>query len=162
MDLKHSSLSTEAVSTTYPKFALANVDRYDSGNRIEPIGYEISSFAFKDGRPSAASDSMDAATPILSNKDVSSCPNDCFRPVGLAWDSDGHLWFSSDSTGEILYLTKSGGGANSGGNSTGNGTNNQPGSQSGDTDDSAASTYLPGKSVLAVTFAAAVMGFFLA
>lgn len=110
---------------------------------------------------------MDAATPILSNADVSNCPGDCFRPVGLAWDSNGHLWFSSDSTGEIYVLRQEGGGGDNGGddnNGDGNGSGdgNTGGGESGDDNDNAAATYLPGKSVLAVTVVAAVMGFFLA
>lgn len=39
---------------------------------------------------------------------MSKCPDDCFRPVGLAWDSKGRLWFSSDSTGEIYVLQHDG------------------------------------------------------
>ena len=97
---------------------------------------------------------MDSTTTILKNPDNSKCPDECFRPVGLAWDSKGRLWFTSDATGEIFVLQNA-----NGTNSTDGGDS---GSQSGDDDDSAATTYLPGKSVLAVTFVAAVMGFFLA
>lgn len=49
---------------------------------------------------------MDAVKAILSNKDLTQCPSKCFRPVGLAWDSKDRLWFSSDSTGELLVLLK--------------------------------------------------------
>ncbi len=31
---------------------------------------------------------------------------DCFRPVGLTWDSKDRLWMSSDTTGEIYVLMK--------------------------------------------------------
>lgn len=114
---------------------------------------------------------MDAATPILSNEDLSNCPDDCFRPVGLAWDADGRLWFTSDSTGEIYVLQQSDSGGNgngtsgdgdSSGDGSGNGNGNAGGGESGADNDNAAATYLPGKSVLAVTVVAAVMGFFLA
>lgn len=40
--------------------------------------------------------------------------------MGLAWDSKGRLWFSSDSTGEIFVMKKDG---SSGGDNSGNGEN---------------------------------------
>lgn len=49
---------------------------------------------------------------VLSTKDLSQCPDNCFRPVGLAWDSKGRLWFSSDSTGEIFVMKNDGSGDN--------------------------------------------------
>ena len=55
----------------------------------------------------------------MSNPDLSVCPGDCFRPVGLAFDSAERMFMSSDSTGEIWVLVKtsastttSGGGGN--------------------------------------------------
>jgi hypothetical protein len=42
----------------------------------------------------------------IFNLDLSKCPENCFRPVGMAWDSNGRLWFASDSTGEIYVLYK--------------------------------------------------------
>lgn len=85
------------------------------------------------------STSKDAAIDIVQDADVSSCYNsECFRPVGLAWDSKGRLYFSSDETGEIWAilredgistnsakapkhgLTGSGGGSGSGGGDAAN------------------------------------------
>lgn len=40
----------------------------------------------------------------MYNKDLSTCPDQCFRPVGLAWDSKNRLFMTSDSTGEIYIL----------------------------------------------------------
>jgi hypothetical protein len=57
----------------------------------------------------ALADSTTALTDIMSNPDVSKCPDKCFRPVGLAWDSKGRLWMASDSTGEIYVLQKGAG-----------------------------------------------------
>ncbi|CAM1506504.1 Fc.00g061450.m01.CDS01 [Cosmosporella sp. VM-42] len=131
----------------------AYITFHGSWNRDDPVGYQIDTVSFEDGRPSDPSTSMDSTTTILKNPDNSECPDECFRPVGLAWDSNGRLWFTSDATGEIFVMQ------NADGTNSANGGDS--GSQSGD-DDSAATTYLPGKSVLAVTFAAAVMGFFLA
>ncbi|KAK7403021.1 hypothetical protein QQX98_011221 [Neonectria punicea] len=134
----------------------AYVSFHGSWNRDDPVGYVISSVTFKDGRPVESSTSMDAATPILRNADLSNCPDECFRPVGLAWDSKDRLWFSSDSTGEIFVLSRDGS------DSGGNGTTPDQG-ESGSDDDSAASQFFPPRSgAVAVTIAAVVMGLFLA
>lgn len=53
------------------------------------------------------SDSTSAEKDILSNADLSVCPGQCFRPVGLAIDKQGRLFMSSDATGEIYVLTGS-------------------------------------------------------
>lgn len=66
------------------------------------------------GRPSAPRTSKDAAQPILGNKDLSKCPQGCFRPVGLAWGTQDRLFMSSDSTGEIFVLLNDGGKDNAG------------------------------------------------
>lgn len=97
--------------------ANAYVSFHGSWNREDPVGYRIASVAFKDGQPTAGKDSMDAAVDVLATKDLSNCPDNCFRPVGLAWDSKGRLWFSSDSTGEIFVMqhdSSSGGGGGDG------------------------------------------------
>lgn len=44
----------------------------------------------------------------MTNADNSKCPDSCFRPVGLALDSKGRVFMSSDSTGEIYVLAKTG------------------------------------------------------
>ncbi|KND86449.1 hypothetical protein TOPH_08923 [Tolypocladium ophioglossoides CBS 100239] len=83
---------------------------HGSWDRKVPIGYRIASVDFnKDtGEPSAAHDSTTAAVDVLSTPDLTKCPDGCFRPVGLAWDSQGRLWASSDSTGEIFVLYQNG------------------------------------------------------
>jgi hypothetical protein len=45
----------------------------------------------------------------MSNQDVTKCPDTCFRPVGLAFDSKGRLFMTSDSTGEIYIITATNG-----------------------------------------------------
>ncbi|KAM3555156.1 hypothetical protein MY1884_005731 [Beauveria asiatica] len=84
--------------------ANAYVSFHGSWNRDAPVGYRIARVAFKDGQPAAARGSMDAAVDVLATKDLSNCPDRCIRPVGLAWDAKGRLWFSSDSTGEIFVM----------------------------------------------------------
>ena len=49
---------------------------------------------------------MTSTTDIFANADNSQCPDNCFRPVGLDLDSQGRLFMSSDSTGEIYVLVK--------------------------------------------------------
>jgi hypothetical protein len=82
----------------------------DKVDRSSPVGYRISSVAFNaaTGEPVVAADSHDSLTDILINKDNMVCPDNCFRPVGLAFDDEGRLWMSSDSTGEIYVLQRTG------------------------------------------------------
>lgn len=70
------------------------------------MGYKVSTISFSAGSPVDASDSTTALTDIMTNADNSKCPDDCFRPVGLALDSKGRLFMSSDATGEIYVLAK--------------------------------------------------------
>jgi hypothetical protein len=76
-------------------------------NREDPIGYKVSFIQFDgNGSPIAASNSTTAAFDVVSNPDLTRCPDSCFRPAGLAWDSQGRLFFSSDATGEIYVITR--------------------------------------------------------
>jgi hypothetical protein len=77
-------------------------------DRTPPVGYKVSSLPFdpSSGTPVAASNSLTAATDIFSNANLSNCPDACFRPVGLALDSKGRIFVSSDATGEIYVLVK--------------------------------------------------------
>ena len=79
---------------------------HGSWNRDDPVGYKVSVVEFAGGEPVDASNSTTAATDIMSNADNSVCPDNCFRPVGLAWDDSGRLFMSSDSTGEIYVITR--------------------------------------------------------
>lgn len=84
-------------------------------DRTSPVGYKLSTIAFAAGSPVAASDSVTAEVDIMTNPDNSKCPDQCFRPVGLALDSKGRVFMSSDSTGEIYVLAKTGASATTGG-----------------------------------------------
>ena len=77
-----------------------------SRDRTNPVGYKLSVIPFQNGEPVAASNNSTAATDIFSNSDNSKCPQDCFRPVGIALDSQGRLFVSSDATGEIYVVQK--------------------------------------------------------
>ncbi|KAL1840423.1 hypothetical protein VTJ49DRAFT_497 [Mycothermus thermophilus] len=82
-----------------------------SFDRSSPVGYRVSSLAWDDstGHPIASAESTDALEDVITNADLSVCPDDCFRPVGLALDDLGRLWVASDSTGEIYVLQRTGG-----------------------------------------------------
>jgi hypothetical protein len=67
---------------------------------------------------------MNATVDIMANADNSKCPEGCFRPVGLALDGKGRLWMSSDASGELYVLAKTG-------NGTTNGTAKKSGGVSG-------------------------------
>lgn len=75
-------------------------------DRTEPIGYKVSMVSFKDGEPVDRSTSTTAAKDIFANADNSVCPDDCFRPAGLVFDSRGRLFVSSDASGEIYMITR--------------------------------------------------------
>ncbi|KAK4201166.1 soluble quino protein glucose/sorbosone dehydrogenase [Triangularia verruculosa] len=81
-----------------------------SFDRSSPVGYKVASIAFNSatGEPLASADSKAALRDIMTNVDNTQCPDKCFRPVGLAIDSKGRIWFSSDSTGEIYVLQRTG------------------------------------------------------
>ncbi len=72
------------------------------------MGYKLSVIGFDGttGDPVAKSDSNVAATDILVNADNANCPKNCFRPVGVAFDSQGRLFMSSDASGEIYVVLK--------------------------------------------------------
>lgn len=133
----------------------AYVSFHGSWNREPPVGYQISEIPFEDGRPANSSRSRDAATPIIYNEKLSSCPDDCFRPVGLAWDTQGRLWFSSDKTGEIFVLNHNKDDSSQDGSSKGD-------SDDDDDNDNSAFSLRPGSAALIVTMAAVIMGGFLA
>lgn len=58
------------------------------------------------GEPVAGPSSTTALSDIISNPNNTACPGQCFRPAGLAWDAQGRLWMTSDTTGEIYVLKK--------------------------------------------------------
>ncbi|KAF2691197.1 soluble quino protein glucose dehydrogenase [Lentithecium fluviatile CBS 122367] len=86
------------------------VSLHGSWNREDPVGYSVSYIKFgEDGQPTESSTSTSALNPIISNSNTTGCPDKCFRPAGLAWDTKGRLYMTSDSTGEIYVIVKEGG-----------------------------------------------------
>ncbi|KAI9839952.1 MAG: hypothetical protein M1819_000144 [Sarea resinae] len=84
----------------------AYVTFHGSWDRTIPVGYKLSLIHFSNGSPVEPSNSTTAALDIVTNANNSNCPNDCFRPVGLASDSQGRIYMSSDATGEIYVVLK--------------------------------------------------------
>ena len=84
-----------------------NVDRSSNRDRTLPSGYKLSTIDFADGEPAAPADSNTSYKDVFYNTDQSKCPNNCFRPVGMAFDKQGRLYMSSDASGEIYVLVKS-------------------------------------------------------
>ncbi|ROV94083.1 hypothetical protein VMCG_08261 [Cytospora schulzeri] len=106
-----------------PNGTAAYITFHGSTDKMNPVGYLIGQVTFDaaTGMPTEPSDSTTAIVDIIRNTDDSSCPSSCLRPVGLAIDGQGRLFFSSDSTGEIYVLVKSST-STSHGSSTGTGT----------------------------------------
>lgn len=79
---------------------------HGSWDRTDPVGYKVSVIEFANGEPVAPATSKTAVTDIFTNANISVCPDNCFRPVGMAFDSEGRLFVSSDDTGEIYMITQ--------------------------------------------------------
>jgi hypothetical protein len=73
-------------------------------DRSPPDGYRVIRIDF--GADSQPTSSPLAGTQIMANPDNTQCPNSCFRPTGLALDSKGRLFMSSDATGEIYLIMR--------------------------------------------------------
>ncbi|QIX02148.1 hypothetical protein AMS68_007665 [Peltaster fructicola] len=92
-----------------PSGTAAWITFHGSWNRDVPSGYKLSVVKFANGEPTEPSTTTTSLLDIVTNQNNSACPNGCFRPVGLAWDSQGRLFMSSDSTGEIYAIYPSDG-----------------------------------------------------
>ncbi|WEW56085.1 hypothetical protein PRK78_001520 [Emydomyces testavorans] len=81
----------------------AFVSFHGSWNRDAPIGYRIARIPFRQGEPVASRTDKQAAINVVTNSDIQRCPDRCFRPVGMAFDNTGRLYFVSDTTGEMVH-----------------------------------------------------------
>ena len=79
---------------------------HGSWNKSPPDGFRLSRVQWnaETGMPTEPVTSTTAAKDIMWNANNDGCPNSCFRPVGLAWDSKGRLWMASDSTNEVWVI----------------------------------------------------------
>ncbi len=94
--------------TNHPSPYQCSVEVTCYRDRTDPVGYKLSVIAFNEttGDPLAAPDSRTSTIDILANVDNSRCPRNCFRPTSIAFDRQGRLFMSSDSTGEIYVVMK--------------------------------------------------------
>lgn len=133
----------------------------DAGDRNSPVGYMVSSVAFSNGQPRDQTTSRTALQAVLANRDNTKCPDNCFRPVGLALDAQGRLFVASDTTGELYVLDRSGD-ANTGTLVGGNGNTTKSPAGGGGSSAAArapgAAAYLAGWGVLATLVACVVTG----
>jgi glucose/arabinose dehydrogenase len=97
-----------------PDGSQAFISFHGSWDRSVPVGHKVSIVEFTNGSPVEAPDSKTALTDIFTNANDSECTSLCLRPVGLAMDDEGRLFISSDASGEIWVLAKSGSASSSG------------------------------------------------
>jgi len=87
--------------------SVAWISFHGSWDRTNPTGYMVGTVAFgPDGEPTAPANSNTSLTPIFANRDNSRCSSNCFRPVGLAFDTQGRMFVASDASGEIYVVQK--------------------------------------------------------
>ncbi|PWW77035.1 soluble quino protein glucose dehydrogenase [Tuber magnatum] len=89
----------------HPQTGHAWISFHGSWNRDAPVGYSLSVVEFQGSEPKAPKNSTNSAMNIMWNGNIAGCPSKCFRPVGIAFDSAGRVWVTSDSTGEIYIIT---------------------------------------------------------
>jgi glucose/arabinose dehydrogenase len=132
------------------KFQPSNASRafisfHGSWNRDHPAGYKLSYVEFdpNTGEPAEPSDSVSAVKDVLTSPDLSACRPDggCLRPAGLAFDSSGErLFVSSDATGELWVVMRTGEEEEGGATPTGTETRTRTGTGTGGAATSSTST----------------------
>ncbi|KAI0027750.1 soluble quino protein glucose/sorbosone dehydrogenase [Vararia minispora EC-137] len=75
----------------------AFVSFHGSFDRTPPTGYGVIRLSTPDAPNSTY-------TFLIQASNLTSCPETCIRPVGLAFGKDGRLYVSSDSSGELFVL----------------------------------------------------------
>ncbi|KAL2043436.1 hypothetical protein N7G274_003743 [Stereocaulon virgatum] len=79
---------------------------HGSWDRTDPSGYKVSTIRFANGEPVAPANSNTSYTDIFANANNDVCPQNCFRPVSMAFDSQGRMFVSSDASGEIYLVLR--------------------------------------------------------
>lgn len=117
--------------------SLAYISFHGSWDRSTPAGYKLCAVLFdtSKGEPVEASDSTNSLVDVMWNRDVSKCPEECFRPVGLAVDGEERIWMTDDDKGDVWVLKQVG---EVKGDGDGNGNDFGSGSANGDSDSAAA------------------------
>ncbi|KAG8794814.1 hypothetical protein FRC12_021347 [Ceratobasidium sp. 428] len=88
----------------------AFVSLHGSWNRDHPTGYGVARIPWskQQDRPVANPNAKDGYVTIVKAPDMSKCPEECIRPVGLVVDQLGRMIVSSDESGELFIVEKSG------------------------------------------------------
>ncbi|GJE86242.1 soluble quino protein glucose dehydrogenase [Phanerochaete sordida] len=84
----------------------AFVSFHGSFDRTPPTGYGVVRVPFAGLQPAAPPASQKGYTFLAQATNLTSCPGTCIRPVGLAFASDGRLFVSSDSSGELFIISR--------------------------------------------------------
>lgn len=86
----------------------AYISFHGSTDKTNLVGYLVGEVSFDNttGQPTSKSTSKAALSTIIRNTNETTCPTACMRPVGLALDGAGRLFFSSDATGEIYVVVR--------------------------------------------------------
>ncbi|KAH8150963.1 uncharacterized protein LAJ45_05146 [Morchella importuna] len=83
----------------HPTLPGAFVTFHGSSARKEPAGYKVSWLPFMDDTPTGE------VLDVVWTRNRTGCPGACLRPVGLAVDKRGRVWFSADRSGEVWLIT---------------------------------------------------------
>ncbi|RPA85820.1 soluble quino protein glucose dehydrogenase [Ascobolus immersus RN42] len=86
---------------------------HGSWNTDNPVGYSVGYIPFKgtgNVEPEATEEeSQTAVRNILVAPDLGRCPDDCFRPTGITFNSKGQMFVTSDSKKSLVFVSHNGG-----------------------------------------------------
>ncbi|KAI0481935.1 soluble quino protein glucose dehydrogenase [Xylariaceae sp. FL0804] len=89
------------------------VAMHGSWDRSQGVGYKVVEVPFGRGAddgaygPAAGQGSTDGYSDVFFATDEAACSlTTCTRPVGLVFDAQGRLYFTSDATGEMFMLSR--------------------------------------------------------
>ncbi|GAB1527374.1 hypothetical protein RhiXN_11826 [Rhizoctonia solani] len=77
---------------------------HGSWNRQPPTGYSVVRIPWAGDAPRAPASSFNGYEHIVYAPDLTKCPSECIRPVGLAFGKKGQLMVASDETGEVFVI----------------------------------------------------------
>ncbi|CAE6437204.1 unnamed protein product [Rhizoctonia solani] len=81
---------------------------HGSWNRQPPTGYSVIRIPWAGDAPAALSNSAQGYERLVYAPDLTRCPGQCIRPVGLAFGRQGQLYVTSDETGEVFVIENRG------------------------------------------------------
>ncbi|KAI0789184.1 hypothetical protein C8Q75DRAFT_177587 [Abortiporus biennis] len=110
LDLKFFNPRHNVVSQTSLPMAWSGdafVSFHGSFDRTPPTGYGVVRVPFTSSNPTPISPptSTNGYDFVIQTTDLDTCPGTCIRPVGLVFESDGRLFVTSDSSGELFVVS---------------------------------------------------------